>query len=74
MSPVATAAMPAFYSSCAHLNARYPHGVGKVGAYDHSTSGDPVTSFKRSNSIFAAAMSHNRGLDRDHDNVACEKA
>ncbi len=66
--------MPALYSSCAHLNARYPHGVGRVEARDHSASGDPVTSFKRSNALFAAAMSYNRGLDRDHDHVACEKA
>jgi len=68
----AVAKMPPLYSSCAHLNARYPHGVGKVGARDHSSSGQPVANFKRSNTIFAAAMSFNRGLDRDHDNVACE--
>lgn len=71
---VGVAAAPRLYSSCAHLNARYPHGVGKVGARDHSSSGNPVTSFTRSNAIFARAMSYNRGLDRDHDNVACEKA
>ena len=68
------ATIPRLYSNCAHLNARYPHGVGKVGARDHVSSGHPVTNFKRSNSIFARAMSYNRGLDRDHDNVACEKA
>jgi hypothetical protein len=31
------------------MNARYPHGVGKVGARDHTKSGDPVTNFKRNN-------------------------
>ncbi len=74
VASAALATMPSLYSSCAHFNARYPHGVGKVGAREHSSSGAPVTNFKRSNVIFAAAMSFNRGLDRDHDNVACEQA
>jgi hypothetical protein len=51
------------------LNARYPHGVGRVGARDHTSSGDPVTDFKRSNKLYV----ENRGLDRDKDGIACEK-
>jgi hypothetical protein len=46
----------------------YPHGVGRVHAHDHVTSGTPVTNFKRSNALYAA----NSGSDRDHDLVACE--
>ena len=57
------------YPRCSALNRRYPHGVGRVGARDH-TSGTPVTTFKRSNTIYRA----NRHLDRDKDGVACEKA
>jgi Excalibur calcium-binding domain len=67
-------AVVASYKNCAQLNARYPHGVGKVGARDHVTSGTPVTTFKRSNSLYAAAMRNNKGLDRDKDGVACETA
>jgi hypothetical protein len=67
-------AMPSLYRSCAHLNSRYPHGIGKVGAHDHTTGAPPVTTFRRSNQLFALAMSYNRGLDRDHDGVACEEA
>jgi hypothetical protein len=67
-----TAAMPALYKNCTNLNKKYPHGVGRVGARD-KTSGVPVTTFRRSNRIFAVAMSWNRGLDRDKDRIACEK-
>jgi hypothetical protein len=64
---------PLLYKNCTHLNAKYHHGVGKVGAHDH-TSGVPVTNFYRSNSLYKRAMSYNRGLDRDKDGIACEKA
>jgi len=67
-----TAAMPAVYKNCTNFNKKYPHGMGRVGARD-KTSGVPVTTFKRSNRIFAVAMSWNRGLDRDKDRIACEK-
>jgi Excalibur calcium-binding domain len=30
--------------------------------------------FKRSNRLYRIAMSHNRGLDRDKDGIACETA
>jgi len=69
----AGAKVPPPYKNCSQLNDRYPHGIGKIGARDH-TSGTPVTNFKRSSALYAAAMSHNRGLDRDHDGIACERA
>lgn len=68
----AAAKAPLLYSNCKHLNAKYRHGVGKVGARDR-TKGTPVTGFTRSNKLYAVAMSYNRGLDRDHDGIACEK-
>lgn len=69
----ADAAIPPPYKNCTQLNTKYPHGVGKVGARDKTTSGDSVTTFKRSTKVYNTAMSHNRGLDRDKDGVACEK-
>jgi hypothetical protein len=56
------------YSNCTAMHARYPHGVGKWGARDH-TSGRPVTNFKRSNILYR----QNSRLDRDKDGIACEK-
>jgi hypothetical protein len=53
------AAVPKF-SSCKKLNARYPHGVGRVGARD-KTTGTPVTTFVRNNKLYEA----NKGRDRD---------
>ncbi|HEX4518992.1 MAG TPA: excalibur calcium-binding domain-containing protein [Gaiellaceae bacterium] len=69
----AGATIPPPYKNCTQLNKRYPHGVGKVGARDH-TSGTPVTTFKRSNALYATAIRHNGGLDRDKDGIACETA
>jgi hypothetical protein len=64
------------YTNCKTLNTKYPHGVGRVGARDRAMNGgvlsDPVTNFRRSNAIYAAAMAHNKGLDRDKDRIACE--
>lgn len=57
------------YPRCSALNRRYPHAVGRVGARDH-TSGTPVTTFKRSNTLYR----QNSHLDRDKDGIACEKA
>jgi outer membrane murein-binding lipoprotein Lpp len=73
LAGTAEAKMPPLYKNCAHLNAKYQHGLGKVGAHD-KTVGTPVTTFKRSNRLFALAMSYNRGLDRDRDGIACEAA
>jgi hypothetical protein len=69
----ADAVIPAKWKNCKAVNARYAHGVGKVGAHD-KTSGDPVTNFKRSNALYKTAMSFNKGLDRDKDGIACEQA
>jgi excalibur calcium-binding domain-containing protein len=38
------------------------------------TSATPVTNFRLSTRIYRLAMSHDRGLDRDKDGIACEKA
>jgi hypothetical protein len=44
-------------------------------ATDHVAGGGTrVTTFKRSNQLYALAMSVNRSLDRDHDGIACEQA
>jgi len=69
----ADALIPAPYKNCAALNKKYPHGVGKVTARDRTT-GTPVTTFKRSNSLYAVAISRNKALDRDKDGIACETA
>jgi Excalibur calcium-binding domain len=53
------------------VNARYPRRRRK-NAHD-KTTGTPVTDFKRSTKLYNRAMHHNRGLDRDHDGIACEK-
>jgi hypothetical protein len=70
---VSSALVPSLYKNCTNLNKKYPHGVGKLGARD-KTSGTRVTTFKRSTLIYRRAMSYNRGLDRDKDGIACEKA
>ncbi len=65
--------IPARWKSCKAVNARYPHGVGKLRAHDVTKSGDPVTNFRRSTALYLTAMHYNRGLDRDKDGIACEK-
>jgi hypothetical protein len=68
--PAATALMAVHFQNCSKLNKKYPHGVGKRGAKDKVRGkSKPVTNFTRNNAVYAA----NRGLDRDHDGVACEK-
>ena len=66
-------AAPLLYKNCTNLNKRFPHGLGRSGARDR-TSDTPVTKFKRSTKLYNVAMSFNRGLDRDKDGIACEKA
>jgi hypothetical protein len=63
----------ALYKNCTALNKKYPHGVGKTNARD-KTTGTPVTTFMRSNSLYRTAMRWNSRLDRDKDGIACEKA
>lgn len=65
-------AVPAIYKNCTALNKKYPHGVGKLNAKD-KTTGAPVTTFKRSTTIYNKAMSYNKRLDGDKDAIACEK-
>jgi Excalibur calcium-binding domain len=65
----AGAQVPRKYPNCKALNAKYPHGVGRVGARDKTKSGDRVTTFRRSNRLYEL----NKGLDRDKDRIACEK-
>jgi hypothetical protein len=69
----AEAKAPALYKNCTNLNKRYPHGVGKLRAKD-KTAGEPVTNFRRSTKLYLVAMGWNKGLDRDKDGIACEKA
>lgn len=64
-------AIPPPWKNCAQVNRKYPHGVGRAGARD-KTSGTPVTTFKRSNRLYALAIKYNKGLDRDKDGIACE--
>jgi hypothetical protein len=73
--PAAAAAQPsAPWKNCTEVHKRYPHGVGKANARDRtkSHSSEPVTSFKRSTSLYNTAMKYNRDLDRDKDGIACE--
>jgi hypothetical protein len=72
-APAAGDLIPRLYRNCTNLNTKYPHGVGRRLARD-KTSGDPVTNFKRSTALYLLAMRHNKGLDRDKDGIACEKA
>lgn len=60
------------YKNCKALNKKYAHGVGRSNAKD-KTSGDPVTNFKHSTSLYKKIIARNHGLDRDHDGIACEK-
>lgn len=63
----ANAATPRFHN-CTAMHHRFHHGVGIRGARDHVSSGQPVTNFYRNRAIYLA----NKGLDRDHDHIACE--
>jgi hypothetical protein len=78
-APVATAATgqtakkPPWTQNCTMLNKKFPHGVGRAKARDR-TSGEPVTSFRRSTRLYDIAMRWNKGLDRDKDGIACEQA
>ena len=62
-------ASPRVFANCTAMHRVYPHGVGKYGAHD-STSGRPVTTFKRNNALYLA----NKKSDRDGDRIACEQA
>jgi hypothetical protein len=70
-SASASTTVSAPWKNCTQVNEKYPHGVGKLTARD-KTSGTPVRNFKRSTRLYLIAIGHNRGLDRDHDGIACE--
>jgi hypothetical protein len=55
------------FANCTAMHKVYPHGVGLVGAHDH-TSGTPVTNFARRPKVYWA----NKKSDRDGDHIACE--
>lgn len=61
------------HDNCTNLNNKWPHGVGRKGAHDKTTSGDPVKNFKRNTRAYNKAVKHNSDLDRDGDKIACEK-
>jgi len=62
-----------WWTNCTQLHHRYPHGVGRRGARDHTKSGTGgVTNFYRNTRLYNYATSHNSRLDADHDGVACE--
>lgn len=66
-SPASAAAT--HYKNCTEMHKHYKHGIGRSGARDHvSGSSKPVTTFYRSNTLYAA----NKASDRDHDGIACE--
>jgi hypothetical protein len=66
------ARVPGQWKNCTAVNRRYPHGVGRKGAHD-KTNGVPVTAFTHNTHLYDLAVSYNRGLDRDHDGIACEE-
>jgi hypothetical protein len=71
--PASGAAVPRLYNNCTNFNKRYPHSVGRRLARDKTKSGDPVTNFRRSTTLYRTAMRYNDDLDRDNDGIACEK-
>ena len=71
--PAAQAHTTGIHDNCTNLNQKWPHGVGRRGAVDH-TSGTPVRSFYRNTKQYRLAEGHNGTLDADNDGIACEKA
>jgi hypothetical protein len=56
------------YPDCKALNKDFKHGVGLEDALDQ-TKGDPVTKFVVDEAVYKA----NKKLDKDNDDIACEK-
>jgi hypothetical protein len=73
------AAQPKVYKTCKALNQVYPHGVGRKGAHDKTSTDEPVTNFRVNNTVYAyndgkgPRHKNERDLDRDNDGIACEK-
>ena len=61
------------HDNCTNLNKKWPHGVGRQHAHDH-TSGTPVRNFYHNTKQYNLAEGHNGSLDLDNDGIACEKA
>ncbi len=63
------------YDNCTAMRVDHPHGVGRIGAKDKASSGDPVTDFLRNNALYAlndGGTTGQKDLDRDNDFIACE--
>jgi hypothetical protein len=70
----ASRATPYLWQNCTHVHTKYRHGVGRANARDRVRgSTAPVTTFKRSTTVYRTAIRWNSDLDRDRDGVACEK-
>jgi hypothetical protein len=57
------------FANCAELHTLFLHGVGRPGARDHTSTGNPVTNF----TVNADWYEANQHLDRDGDGIACEQ-
>jgi hypothetical protein len=69
-STISAASKPYRFANCKALNKKFPHGVATKGARDHTARGKaPVRNF----TVNKAWYLKNKGLDRDHDGIACEK-
>ena len=73
MPVTAEAHTTGIHDNCTNLNKKWPHGVGRKNAHDH-TSGTPVKNFYRNTKQYNLAEGHNGTLDADNDGIACEKA
>jgi Excalibur calcium-binding domain len=74
LASAAPTATPRPWQNCGQVNAKWPRGIGNVGAHDSVRGNtEPVTTFKRSNTLYRKAMSYNKRLDADKDGIACEK-
>ena len=65
--------IPVRWKTCTAVNKGDPHGVGRVRAHD-KTAGEAITNFTHGNYLYRLATRYNRGLDRDHEGIACEKS
>jgi hypothetical protein len=68
-SPLVDVVLLRVFANCTAMHTPYKHGVGRTGAREHVTSGEPVTTFFVSTALYNA----NGRLDRDKDSVACEQ-
>ncbi len=59
---------PYDFANCTALRRVFAHGVGRVGAVDHTSGALPVTNFTRSNAWYNKNASH----DKDRDGISCE--